>query len=185
VRNLIYLIIIAAIGYGAYTYFIRSGGPDVTIDESDGNGSFITMSNGNVKGEFTRIGDFEIELRVFGTSSDFPKEGPFALMTDMVFASSRDQANSAFNRFLCEKGAVGQASLIQLIINDPQNRSQIEELASNSKQRNCAYLSGTSYHMDRVFMNGEEMEGLRFTSSAKSDPYKFIKVDEFKLIPCD
>ena len=184
-RNLVYLLIIAAIGYGAYSHFSSRGGPDVAFEESDANGSFVTMSNGNVKGEFTRIGDFEIELRVFGTSNDFPKEGPFALMTDMVFASSRDQANSAFNRFLCEKGAVGQASLIQLIINDPQSRNQINELAANSQQRNCAFLSGTSYHMDRVFMDGEEMEGLRFTSSAKSDPYKFIKVDEFRLIPCN
>ena len=184
-RNLVYLLVIAAIGYGAYSHFIKGSGPDVVFDESDGNDSFITMSNGDIKGEFTRIGDFEIELRVFGTNSDFPKSGPFALMTDMVFASTRDQANSAFNRFLCEKGAVGQASLIQLVINDPQSRSQIEELAANSKERNCAYLSGTSYHLDRVFENGEEMEGLRFTSTSKIDPYKFIKVDEFRLIPCE
>lgn len=102
----------------------------------------------------------------------------------MIFASSSDQANSSFNRYLCEKGAVGQASLIQLIIDDPDSRSQIEEIADNPKNRNCAYLSGTSYHMDRIFMNGEEMKGLRFTSSAKGDPYKYIKVDEFRLISC-
>lgn len=184
-RNLIFLVVLVAVGYGAYSHFYKSSGPVVAVDESGDNGSVITMSNGDVKGEFTRIGDFEIELRVFGTSSDITKSGPFALMTDMIFASSRDQANSSFNRFLCEKGSVGEASLIQLIVNDPQSRGHINELESNSNQRNCAYLSGTSYHLDRVFINGDELKGLQFTSSAKSDPYKFIKVDEFRLIPCE
>ncbi len=184
-RNLIYLLVIIAIGYGAYSHFNKNPGADFVFQVPEDNDGLISMSNGNVRGEFTKIGNFEIELRVFGTSSNFSKEGPFALMTDTIFASSREQANSAFNRFLCEKGAVDKASLIQLIITDPQSREQIEELAQNNQNRNCAYLSGTSYHMDRVYVNDKELKGLRFTSTSKSDPYKFIKVDDFKLVPCN
>ncbi len=184
-RNLIYLLVIAAIGYGAYTHFSKGSSSGIVLNEDGANGDFVTITNGDVEGEFTKIGDFEIELRVFGSTSKIPNEGPFALITDHVFASSRDQANSAFNRYLCEKGAVGQASTLQLIVKDPQSRKQIDEMAENRGQRNCAYLSGTSYHMDRIFIDGHEMKGLKFTTSAKSDPYKFIKVDEFRRIPCN
>lgn len=182
-RSILIILSVIGIGGGLYHYFTLPS--EIVIQEASEKGGLVTIKSQNVKGEYTTVGDFDMELRVFGTNHDFSRAGPFLLVSDLIVAVDRNEAETVFHRTGGEENIIGKAGMMNLIIQDEESGNELHSILGHTDERNCAALSGTAYHLEHFYVDDKELTDFRLTAEMNSDPYKVYKIDKLRIVPCN
>ena len=181
-RSILIILELIGIGGGLYHYFTLP--PEVAILEPSERGGLVTMKTKNVKGEYSTVGEFDMELRVFGTNRDFSRAGPFLLVSDLIIAVDRHEAEAVFHRTGGEENIIGKAGMMNLIIQDEDSSNELHSIFGHTDERNCASMSGTTYHLEHFYADDKELTDFTLTSEMNSDPYKVYKINRLRIVPC-
>lgn len=158
---------------------LACGQGDGLVESDDG----LRLVRGEYEFRFSDKGEFEVELRVFGVNPNTEQRGPFAAVSHMLVATPTARMEGVFRRQLCEKAAVGEASLVQIMAADEAVGSRLEEIGAG--QRPCMRLTGRSLHLDELLYRGQVLTMDGHTSGGfQSDPETYVLLETVEEAAC-
>ena len=150
-------------------------------------GNNVVMTKGDNRFVATKSEQFNADLRVYGFNENKDsKMGPWSIITHFFIASPLQNNEMVFKRLGCEKTALQNATMIQIIAEESDLKNKIAELKNSKDRRNCVSITGTSLTIKEYTYKGENRtDGWRTTGKFKSDPYVMVLLKGIAEVKCE
>lgn len=185
---LILAIGLFAVGINCYNKFMSQ---KMTI-QSEGTGEEVHIQNKDYSYIFEKIGDVDVNLRIFGYNSIDKAFGgrdmvQYGVLSYLFIAAPMELNNRIFDKYFCERRSAEQSSMLQIIAENARVKNAINDLA-RSPQGQCAHIQGTALTLKEYQYKNNEPQTLwnfaGISSHFNYDSRKFILLSDIEAVPC-